>query len=130
LTRIISETNVTSLSELFISISGTLEKIEQEQIQGKVNIMTMHKAKGLDADVVFIVGAEKQFIPGKNLGESEGDERRLFYVSITRARHSLFITYYKERIKEQSHYGSESGNSKRQLTPFLEDSFLKPEYIS
>lgn len=130
LTRIISETNVTSLSELFISISGTMEKIEQEQIQGKVNIMTMHKAKGLDADVVFIVGAEKQFIPGKNLGESEGDERRLFYVSITRARHSLFITYCKERIKEQRYLGSESGNPKRQLTPFLEDSFLKPEYIS
>ncbi|OPZ85052.1 MAG: DNA helicase II [Firmicutes bacterium ADurb.Bin419] len=130
LTRIISETNVTSLSDLFISISGTMEKIEQEQIQGKVNIMTMHKAKGLDADVVFIVGAEKQFIPGKNLGESEGDERRLFYVSITRARHSLFITYCKERIKEQRYLGSESGKSKRQLTPFLEDSFLKPEYIS
>ncbi|HAE86170.1 MAG TPA: hypothetical protein DCG78_06670, partial [Anaerolineaceae bacterium] len=93
------------------SISGTVEKIEQEQKQGKVNIMTMHRAKGLDADVVFIVGAEKQFIPGKNLGESEGNERRLFYVSITRARHSLFITYCKKRIKEQRYIGSESENS-------------------
>jgi len=130
LTRIISETNVTSISDLLFSISGTMEKIEQEQIQGKVNIMTMHRAKGLDADVVFIVGAEKQFLPGKNLGESEGDERRLFYVSITRARHSLFITYCKERIKEQKYLGSESGTIKRKLTPFLEDSFLKPEDIS
>jgi DNA helicase-2/ATP-dependent DNA helicase PcrA len=130
LTQIISEAKVNSLSELLFSISATMEKIEQEQIQGKVNIMTMHRAKGLDADVVFIVGAEKQFLPGKNLVKSEGDERRLFYVSITRARHSLFITYCKERIDEQKYLGSESGTTKRKLTPFLEDSFLKPEYIS
>ena len=91
--------------------------------------MTMHKAKGLSADVVFIVGAEKQFIPGKNIVEAD-DERRLFYVSLTRARHSLFITHCKERIREQRYTGSESGKTKRNLTPFLRDSFLKPEDIA
>ena len=124
------ETKVNSLSGLLNTISGTMEKIEQEKTEGKVNIMTMHRAKGLDADVVFIVGAEEQFIPGRNKGKREGDERRLFYVSITRARHSLFITCCKERINEQKYLGCDSGNTKRELTPFLKNYKLKPVDIS
>jgi len=102
---------------------------EQEVKEGVVNIMTMHKAKGLNSDVVFIVGAEKQFIPGKNIGLRAEDERRLFYVSLTRARHSLFITCCRKRIDQQRYLGSESGNPKRELTPFLRDSSLRLEDI-
>ncbi len=130
LIQIMIETKVNSLSGLLNTISGTMEKIEQEKTEGKVNIMTMHRAKGLDADVVFIVGAEEQFIPGRNKGKREGDERRLFYVSITRARHSLFITCCKERINEQKYLGCDSGNTKRELTPFLKNYKLKPVDIS
>lgn len=130
LNQIILETDAESLSALLRSIAASMENAEQELREGMVNIMTMHKAKGLSADVVFIVGAEKQFIPGKNIGIRAEDERRLFYVSITRARYSLFITCCKKRIRKQRYLGSESGNPKRDLTPFLRDSFLKPEDIS
>lgn len=130
LSQIIVETEAESLSDLLKSISTSMENAEQELREGMVNIMTMHKAKGLSSDVVFIVGAEKQFIPGKNIGLRAEDERRLFYVSLTRARHSLFITCCKKRIREQSYLGNERGNPKRDLTPFLRDSFLKPEDIS
>jgi len=130
LNQIILVTEPKSLSDLLMSISASMGNAEQELREGKVNIMTMHKAKGLSSDVVFIVGAEKQFIPGKNIGLRAEDERRLFYVSLTRARHSLFITCCKKRIKEQRYLGSESGNPKRDLIPFLRDSFLKPEDIS
>ncbi|HOV92426.1 MAG TPA: ATP-dependent helicase [Candidatus Kapabacteria bacterium] len=129
LNQIILETESNSLSDLLGSISVSMENAEQELRDGMVNIMTMHKAKGLSSDVVFILGAESQFIPGKNIGPTADDERRLFYVSLTRARHSLFITCCKERTNDQRYLGSDSGNSKRDLTPFLRDSSLKPEDI-
>jgi DNA helicase-2/ATP-dependent DNA helicase PcrA len=92
----------------------------------------MHRAKGLSADVVFIVGAEKQFIPGKNTGIREDDERRLLYVSITRARHELVITYCNERTGNQRFTGSESksGNIKREITHFLKDIPLTVEQMN
>ena len=127
--KIILETGAESLSALLSSISASIGNIEQEVKEGVVNIMTMHKAKGLSSDVVFIVGAEKQFIPGKNIGLRAEDERRLFYVSLTRARHSLFITCCRKRIDQQRYLGSESGNPKRDLIPFLRDYILRPEDI-
>lgn len=125
---LISESDAESLSDLLRSISASMGFAEQEFEEGVVNIMTMHKAKGLSADVVFIVGAEKQFIPGKNIVEAD-DERRLFYVSLTRARHSLFITHCKDRIEQQKWTGSESGTKRRDLTPFLRDGPLTSEYL-
>lgn len=94
-------------------------------------MLTMHRAKGLSADVVFIVGAEKQIIPGRNVGEKEGDERRLLYVSLTRAKHKLFITYCQKRTKKsrQAYTGSDSGKMKRDLTPFLQDTGLPVEHM-
>jgi DNA helicase II / ATP-dependent DNA helicase PcrA len=101
--------------------------IEQEIGKGKVNVLTMHRAKGLTADVVFIVGAEDQLIPGSNDKEPElGDERRLLFVSLTRAKHKLFITYCKERLGAQQYSGRNPGTSRHNLTQFLTDSPLHP----
>lgn len=127
---IAAETGVQTISGLLEALSVSINKGEQELKEGMVNIMTMHKAKGLSSDVVFIVGAEKQFIPGKNIGIKAEDERRLLYVSLTRARHYLFITYCKKRIKEQRFTGSDSGYPGREITPFLRDSSLKTEFVS
>jgi DNA helicase-2/ATP-dependent DNA helicase PcrA len=78
------------------------ESSSGEGDRGKVNLMTIHASKGLEFPVVFIAGAEKGIIPhersleeGEGEGEGEGsleEERRLFYVAITRARDKLFIT--------------------------------------
>ena len=56
-------------------------------------IMTMHQAKGLSADAVFVVAAEDEYIPGRAAGDALGDEGRLLYVSATRARHYLYFTH-------------------------------------
>ncbi|GMO41564.1 MAG: UvrD-helicase domain-containing protein [Treponemataceae bacterium] len=73
---------------------------------GKVNLMTIHAAKGLEFPVVFIAGAEDGLIPHeRSLEENESnieEERRLFYVAITRARDKLFISSCKKRKKMQS----------------------------
>lgn len=68
--------------------------------------MTIHASKGLEFPVVFIAGAEDGIIPhARALEEGEQnveEERRLFYVAITRAREKLFISSCKKRRKMQS----------------------------
>jgi DNA helicase II / ATP-dependent DNA helicase PcrA len=125
LERIIIEQNITQLSDLIKTFEVSSEQIEQETKDNAVNILTMHQAKGLTFDVCFIVGVEDEFIPGRNTGEREGDERRLLYVSMTRAKHSLYITYCAKRINQQRYLGRNSGDSRRTLTRFLKDSPIK-----
>ena len=78
----------------------------EEENKGKVNLMTIHASKGLEFPVVFIAGAEDGIIPhARALEEGEQnveEERRLFYVAITRAREKLFISSCKKRRKMQS----------------------------
>ncbi|MDR2393405.1 MAG: UvrD-helicase domain-containing protein [Treponema sp.] len=78
---------------------------EEAGDKGKVNLMTIHAAKGLEFPVVFIAGAEDGIIPHtRSLEEVEGDleeERRLFYVAITRARDKLFISSCLKRRRLQ-----------------------------
>jgi len=66
----------------------------------KVALMTMHTAKGLEFPVVFITGCETDYIPFKK-SESEiidvNEERRLFYVAMTRAMERLYLSYAKKR---------------------------------
>lgn len=70
---------------------------KQEQKASGVRLMTMHAAKGLEFEVVFIVQANEGQIPyKKSLKEAgEEEERRLFYVAMTRAKEILQITYVK-----------------------------------
>jgi DNA helicase-2/ATP-dependent DNA helicase PcrA len=76
---------------------------DDENNKGKVNLMTIHASKGLEFPVVFIAGAEEGLIPhARSVEENGGDveeERRLFYVAITRARDKLFITSCLKRRK-------------------------------
>ncbi|MBI2861679.1 MAG: ATP-dependent helicase [Chloroflexi bacterium] len=130
LNTVAAETGSESLAHLIQALSASLGRAEQELVPEAVNILTMHRAKGLTADTVIIVGAERQFIPGRNVGVKEGDERRLLYVSMTRAKHRLFITYCTQRTGSQSYLGSDPGNPDRRLTTFLSDGPIRVERMS
>ena len=83
----------------------------------KVSVMTMHAAKGLEFPVVFIAGCEKDLIPLNRQGAEPADpdeERRLFYVAMTRAMERLYLT----RAKKRSVYGE---LLPRSLSPFVAD---------
>lgn len=73
----------------------------EEEEKGEVQILTIHAAKGLEFPVVFIAGVEEGIIPHeRSVQENSGDveeERRLFYVAITRAQKKLFLTSCKKR---------------------------------
>lgn len=126
LESIVVETNSTNHVELLRLLSSSLEDKEQELDSQRVNIMTMHKAKGLTANAVILVAAEDEYIPGSQTGEKEGDERRLLYVSLSRARHFLAVTYCDHRTGYQKYTGRRSGSSRRTLTRFLRDAPLAP----
>jgi DNA helicase-2/ATP-dependent DNA helicase PcrA len=98
---------------------------------GKVNLSTIHAAKGLEFPVVFIAGAEEGIIPHERSLESEDgsfpqganpveEERRLFYVAITRAQDKLYITSCRTRNRRE-------GPGDRLPSPFLSE--IKPELI-
>lgn len=126
LESIVVETNSTNHLELLRVLSLSLEDKEQELVSDRVNIMTMHKAKGLTANVVILIAAEDEYIPGNEIGENEDDQRRLLYVSLSRARHFLAVTYCERRTGRQKYTGRTSGQLRRTLTRFLRDAPIAP----
>ena len=81
--------------------------MDEEQDSGKVNLMTVHASKGLEFPVVFIAGAEEGLMPHAHAVEEGGDaaveeERRLFYVAVTRAQDRLLISACRQRRRMAS----------------------------
>ena len=126
LEEVIRPTGASDLQSLFQALQSAGDDVEQNIKIGKVNILTMHKAKGLTAKAVFVTASDDRLIPGRNSDEPElGDERRLLYVSLTRAKHFLFATFCTNRTGQQSHSGRQ-GAGPRRLTRFLRDGPVTP----
>ncbi|HHJ06804.1 MAG TPA: hypothetical protein ENK24_04820, partial [Anaerolineae bacterium] len=66
----------------------------------RITLMTLHASKGLEFPVVFIVGCEEGLLPYQKAGEplDSEEERRLFYVGMTRAQEKLILTRSKKRF--------------------------------
>lgn len=95
-------TEVMSPLSAFLSHASLEAGDNQAQAgQDAVQLMTVHSAKGLEFDAVFITGLEEGLFPHENSSsEQDGleEERRLMYVAITRARKRLFISYAQTRM--------------------------------
>lgn len=76
-----------------------LEQQQEEENTDKVSLSTLHAAKGLEFNHVYMIGLEEDMLPHKNsiLSDTIEEERRLMYVGITRARESLTITHCAQR---------------------------------
>ena len=93
-----------TIKEWFAHIEEYTEEIKRQSQQKEadpeaVTFMTMHGSKGLEFDLVFIIGANETITPYKKAETKEEveEERRMFYVAMTRARKKLVISYTKER---------------------------------
>ncbi len=94
-----------------LSVLTLDEEPEKKERDERVQLMTMHLSKGLEFDVVFLIGLEEGIIPSsRTIDESNivDEERRLFYVGMTRAKKRLVLTRAKERRKYGEMYSTES----------------------
>ena len=87
------------VNALKFGVESDLKRCGNKQYKsGAVTLMTLHGSKGLEFPAVFIFGVRKGLIPFESgsTASSEEEERRLFYVGITRARENLILTTSKE----------------------------------
>lgn len=90
----------------------------------KITLMTVHSAKGLEFKNVFVVGMEENLFPSSMVGDSPRaleEERRLFYVAITRAEEHCFLSYAKTRFR----YGKMEFGSPSRFLKDIDVRFLR-----
>ena len=112
-----------TLPEFLESITLSSDVDEMQDEDNTVTLMTLHSAKGLEFPVVFLVGMEEGIFPGyKSIGEPKEleEERRLFYVGITRAKQFLYLTCAKHRTI----FGSTSYNAVSRFIKEIPDNLL------
>ncbi|HRZ30116.1 MAG TPA: UvrD-helicase domain-containing protein [Candidatus Paceibacterota bacterium] len=89
-----------AIEAMMTEIALATDQDELDQPKSGIKLMTVHAAKGLEFDNVFITGLEQDLFPHAGMGNEKRDdeeERRLFYVAVTRARHKLYLSYAQTR---------------------------------
>jgi len=108
---------MTAVEKLLENASLATDQDELEKDNNAVKLMTVHASKGLEFDYVFISGLEEDLFPHKRLNEGsvtqgeEEEERRLFYVALTRARKKIFLSWAQIRTI----FGSQKINTPSQF---------------
>jgi DNA helicase-2/ATP-dependent DNA helicase PcrA len=112
-----------SLSAFLQEINLITDADDYDENKPAVTMMTVHAAKGLEFPVVFVVGLEEELFPVGGRENEEiniEEERRLFYVAITRAQEQLFFSHCRSRYK----YGEEQRKTRSR---FLEE--VSPDVV-
>lgn len=111
----VDERNIESVIRKLVLLD-MLEQQQEEEDTDKVNLLTLHAAKGLEFPYVYIIGLEEELLPHKNSinADTIDEERRLMYVGITRAKQGLTLTLAEQR---------KAGGQMRQMIPsrFLDE---------
>jgi DNA helicase-2/ATP-dependent DNA helicase PcrA len=112
----------------YLSEVSLLTDMDEDDTEGdnKVTLMTVHAAKGLEFEAVLVVGLEEELFPSQMSMESPRqieEERRLFYVAMTRAKQYLFLTYARRRMK----YGVTSECEPSRFLKDIDKRFLKSD---
>ena len=79
-------------------LNDEMDHIKKEPKEKKVQLMTIHGSKGLEFEHVFIIGLEEGFLPLIGDGSNIEEERRLGYVSFTRAKDTLALSHVQSRF--------------------------------
>jgi DNA helicase-2/ATP-dependent DNA helicase PcrA len=108
------------------SLASDQDELDRKQDTGGVTLMTVHAAKGLEFDTVFVTGLEEGLFPHEGMAQGrneekrdEEEERRLFYVAVTRAKKRLFLTFARIRRIYGTDFLSEPSSFLRDIDPSL-----------
>ncbi len=94
----LSESSVIDFLDSFLLRDQEDDKDEKDKLQ----LMTLHASKGLEFPVVILAGIEEDLLPHRSLGSNIDEERRLFYVGVTRAEKKLIMTRCQSRVRHGS----------------------------
>jgi len=115
-----------SLEDFLNEITLVSDVEEHKNETNRITLMTMHAVKGLEFDVVFIVGMEEGIFPHANSSFDKQDleeERRLCYVAITRAKKELYIVNAKRRML----YGKDSINPPSRFINEIDSDYIETD---
>ncbi len=118
------------MEKLLTDAALASDQDELQEYKPAVKLMTVHAAKGLEFDYVFITGLEDGLFPHERLGEKEiseeesEEERRLFYVALTRARKKIFLSHASNRTI----FGSRQINLPSEFFADIDREHLEEEY--
>lgn len=116
-----------ALSEFLEDVALATDLDKDTGDEDRVALMTIHLAKGLEFPYVFIVGMEEDLFPSAlslNTRSELEEERRLFYVALTRAEHQAYLTYAQSRYR----WGKLTDSEPSRFIEEIKDEFL--EYIN
>ena len=122
--------NVISLSDFLVDVALLTDADnEKEEDKNKISLMTIHAAKGLEFKNIYIVGLEEDLFPSmlsKNSRTELEEERRLFYVALTRAKVNATLSYAINRFKWGNLIQCEPSRFLEELDPkFLNETKIK-----
>ena len=127
ITKNFEENNgVISLEEFLLEISLVSDIEEHKNSSDVVTLMTIHSAKGLEFDHVFLIGLEEGLFPHTNSMDSPDEieeERRLCYVAVTRAKKTLTLVNAKRRML----YGNTNSNLPSRFVNEISDDYLEKD---
>ena len=111
-----------------ISLLSSVD-VSDDETSNKVALMTAHSAKGLEFPYVFVAGMEENLFPGGGWTISPKEleeERRLFYVAITRAKKAVVLTYADTRMRNGRHENNQPSRFLREIAPqYVENPLAK-----
>lgn len=132
LTRVENVKELRSVATMFPQLPLFLEQValvENDKVEGQENgpsaavtLMSLHAAKGLEFNTVFLVGMEEGLFPHSRAlmdKEQMEEERRLCYVGITRARQRLYLSYARQRLMYGSFQSHVPARFLKEIPPFL-----------
>ncbi len=101
-----------------VSLLSNVDVVDDEDTNNKVALMTVHSAKGLEFPYVFVSGMEENLFPSQSMLLSQKDieeERRLFYVAITRAGKAVTLSYAGTRMRNGRHESNSPSRFLREI---------------
>ena len=123
-----TEVNDVSVSSFLQNVALATDQDQESDDKNKVSLMTIHLAKGLEFPYVYIVGLEENLFPSAmnlNSRTELEEERRLFYVALTRAEKKIFLSYVLSRYR----WGKLVDSEKSRFIDEIKEEFLQNNVV-